>query len=50
MKPITYLAAFMKGWAPATIIVDEPLRITDGESSTCSTMRTGAIAAPCPPA
>jgi 1A family penicillin-binding protein len=24
IKPILYVAAFMKGWAPATIIVDEP--------------------------
>ena len=33
MKPITYLSAFMKGWNPATIIQDEPLRIQDGDSS-----------------
>jgi membrane peptidoglycan carboxypeptidase len=33
MKPVTYLAAFMKGWAPSTIVVDEALRITDGDSS-----------------
>jgi membrane peptidoglycan carboxypeptidase len=33
MKPITYLSAFMKGWSPSTIIVDEPMRISDVESS-----------------
>ena len=33
MKPMTYLAAFMKGWSPSTIVDDEPLRIADGESS-----------------
>ncbi|MPZ51001.1 MAG: penicillin-binding protein [Dehalococcoidia bacterium] len=32
IKPVTYLAAFMKGWSPASIVVDEPMRITDGES------------------
>lgn len=30
MKPITYLAAFLKGWSPSTVIADEPLRISDG--------------------
>jgi membrane peptidoglycan carboxypeptidase len=33
MKPITYLAAFMKGWSPATIVRDEPINVADGESS-----------------
>ena len=34
MKPVTYLAAFMKGWPPSTIVVDEPHRwVTDGENS-----------------
>lgn len=31
MKPFTYLAAFLKGWAPATIIEDAPLTINNGE-------------------
>lgn len=30
MKPITYLAAFEHGWAPATIVPDEPLQLNDG--------------------
>ena len=33
MKPVTYLAAFMSGWSPSTIIVDEPLKLQDGDSS-----------------
>jgi membrane peptidoglycan carboxypeptidase len=30
IKPVTYLAAFLKGWAPATIVRDEPLQISNG--------------------
>lgn len=30
VKPITYLAAFQRGWAPSTIIVDEPTSFPDG--------------------
>lgn len=30
IKPITYLAAFMKGWAPSTIVEDSPLWLNDG--------------------
>ena len=30
MKPITYLAAFLKGWQPNTRILDEPLQISNG--------------------
>jgi membrane peptidoglycan carboxypeptidase len=33
MKAVTYLSAFMKGWAPSTIIVDEPMQISDDGSS-----------------
>ena len=33
IKPITYLAAFMKGWSPATIVKDEPIRVANGETS-----------------
>ncbi len=32
MKAVTYLEAFMKGWAPATIVVDEPLRVVGGDA------------------
>jgi len=30
IKPITYLAAFLKGWSPATMIEDRPLSVTNG--------------------
>ncbi|HEY3117899.1 MAG TPA: transglycosylase domain-containing protein [Chloroflexota bacterium] len=30
MKPITYLAAFEKGWSPATIIPDQPIQLNNG--------------------
>jgi membrane peptidoglycan carboxypeptidase len=33
MKPMTYLAAFMAGWSPSTVIVDEPIKLQDGDSS-----------------
>lgn len=28
-KPFTYLTAFMKGWSPATMVVDEPVTLND---------------------
>lgn len=28
-KPFTYLTAFMKGWAPASIVIDEPITLMD---------------------
>jgi membrane peptidoglycan carboxypeptidase len=30
MKPITYLAAFQKGWNPATVVADEPIQLDNG--------------------
>lgn len=30
IKPVTYAAAFMKGWTPGTIVVDSPISIRDG--------------------
>jgi membrane peptidoglycan carboxypeptidase len=33
MKPITYLTAFLKGWAPSTMIVDEAIKVPNGDSS-----------------
>ncbi|MGE0058036.1 MAG: transglycosylase domain-containing protein [Dehalococcoidia bacterium] len=30
MKPITYMAAFLKGWQPNTMILDEPIKIDNG--------------------
>ena len=30
MKPITYLAAFEKGWSPATILPDQPIQLNNG--------------------
>ncbi|HLF79264.1 MAG TPA: transglycosylase domain-containing protein [Dehalococcoidia bacterium] len=32
MKPVTYLTAMLKGWAPATIVVDEPIKLANGEA------------------
>lgn len=32
IKPITYLAAFEKGWSPATMVVDQPITLSDGRS------------------
>ncbi len=33
MKPITYLTAFIKGWSPATIIEDGPIKLSTGTST-----------------
>jgi len=30
IKPITYLTAFIKGWSPATIVNDEPIKLSNG--------------------
>jgi membrane peptidoglycan carboxypeptidase len=30
MKPITYMTAFLKGWQPNTVILDEPIKISNG--------------------
>jgi len=30
IKPITYLAAFLKGWQPATLLQDRPIAVRDG--------------------
>ena len=30
IKPITYVTAFAKGWSPATIINDEPIKLSTG--------------------
>ncbi|MFN8532599.1 MAG: transglycosylase domain-containing protein [Dehalococcoidia bacterium] len=31
IKPVTYSAAFMKGWTPGTTVIDSPLSIKDGD-------------------
>jgi membrane peptidoglycan carboxypeptidase len=33
MKPVTYLTAFLKGWSPTTKIVDEPIKIGQGDDA-----------------
>jgi membrane peptidoglycan carboxypeptidase len=33
IKPITYVTAFTKGWSPATIVTDEPIKLSTGTSS-----------------
>jgi membrane peptidoglycan carboxypeptidase len=33
IKPITYLAAFIKGWSPATIVEDRPITLGTGSSA-----------------
>jgi 1A family penicillin-binding protein len=30
IKPVTYAAAFMKGWTPGTIVIDSPISFKDG--------------------
>jgi membrane peptidoglycan carboxypeptidase len=32
MKPVTYLTAMIKGWSPSTIVVDEPIKMANGEA------------------
>jgi membrane carboxypeptidase/penicillin-binding protein PbpC len=34
IKPVTYVAAFEKGWTPATLIMDVPIEFPDGYKPT----------------
>ncbi len=34
IKPLTYLAAFERGWTPATLIIDVPVEYADGAGGT----------------
>ncbi|HXH23456.1 MAG TPA: transglycosylase domain-containing protein [Dehalococcoidia bacterium] len=33
IKPITYVSAFIDGWSPATIVNDEPIRLSTGSGT-----------------